>query len=98
MIITIDPAKAVEIDRQKLPTLSAPQLRVALLGLGVAATQVDAAINALPGSEIDREKARIQWEYATTFARQHPLVAAIGAALNLTAAQIDAAWLNAAKL
>lgn len=81
-----------------MPAITAAQLRLALLGLGVAGAQVEAAIDAMPGTDMQREAARIQWEYATIFQRQHPLVVAIGAALGMTEAQIDAAWLNAATL
>ena len=81
-----------------MPTITAAQLRLALLGLGMTGAQVEAAINAMPGTDTDREAARIQWEYATTFPRQHPLVVGIGAALDLTESQIDAAWLHAATL
>ena len=98
MIITVDPVKAAEIDRQRLPTLSPRQLRLALLGLGVTAAQVEAQIAAMPGTNADREAALIEWEYATTYQRDHQLVVALGAALGLTAAQIDAAWREAATL
>lgn len=97
-MITIDPARAVEIRRRSLPTLTAAQLRLALLGLGVAAAQVEAAIDAMPGTEIEREAARIQWEYATFFPRDHALVIGVGAALGMTEAQIDQAWQQAATL
>ena len=81
-----------------MPTITAAQLRLALLGLGITGAQVEAAIDAMPGADMQREAARIQWEYATTFPRQHPLVVAIGAALGMTEAQIDAAWLHAGTL
>jgi len=81
-----------------MPSINAAQIRLALFGMGVTSAQVEAAIDAMPGSDMEREAARIQWEYATTFARQHPLVVAIGAALGMTDAQIDAAWLHAATL
>lgn len=81
-----------------MPAITAAQLRLALLGLGMTGAQVEAAIDAMPGTDMQREAARIQWEYATTFPRQHPLVVAIGAALGMTEAQIDAAWLHAATL
>lgn len=97
-MITIDPARAVEIRRRSLPTLTAAQLRLALLSLGLAATHVESAIAAMPVTEMEREAARIQWEYATTFQRDHPLVVAIGVALGLADAQIDQAWLQAASL
>jgi len=98
MIITIDPVKAQAIQRRSLSTITARQLRLALRGLGLTGAQVEAAIAAMPGSDMEREAALIEWEYATTFQRQHPLIVAIGAALGMTDAQIDAAWLHAATL
>ena len=98
MIITVDAAKAAKIDRQKLPTLSARQLRLALLGLGLTGAQVEAQIAALPGPDAAREAALIEWEYATTYQRDHPLVVMLGAALSLTEAQIDDAWKEAATI
>ena len=81
-----------------MPTITAAQLRLALLGIGITAVTVETAIDAMPGTDTQREAARVQWEYATFFPRQHPLVVGIGAALGLTEAQIDAAWLHAATL
>ena len=98
MIIAVDPVKAAEIDRQKLPRLSAIQLRLALFSLGLTGDDVAAQIAAMPGAPTEREAARIHWEYATEFPRSHPLISVIGAALGLTEAQIDAAWLQAAAL
>ena len=98
MIITVDAVKAAEIDRQKLPTLSARQLRLALLGLGLTGAQVEAQIAAMPGTPAQREAAMIEWEYATTYQRDHQLVVALGAALGLTTAQIDDAWKEAATI
>lgn len=97
-MITIDPARAVEIRRRSLPTLTAAQLRLALLSLGVAAAQVEAAIDAMPGTETEREAARIQWEYATTFSRDHALVVGISAVLGMPETQIDDVWASAATL
>ena len=97
-VITIDPAKAAEADRQKLSTITARQLRLALLRLGVTGAQVEAQIAAMPGTDAAREAAMIEWEYATTYQRDHPLVVALGAALGLTTAQIDDAWKEAATI
>lgn len=80
------------------PSITATQLRLALLGLGIAGATVEAAISAMPGTDMQREAARIQWEYSTAFERQHPLVVAIGAALGLTGTQIDNAWMEASML
>ena len=46
-------------------------------------------------SEADRA-VRIEWKYATVVDRNSPLVAAIGSALGLTDAQIDALFADAA--
>ena len=81
-----------------VPVITARQLRLALLRLGLTGAQVEAQIAALPGTDADREAALIEWEYATTYQRDHQLVVALGAALGLTAAQIDAAWREAATL
>lgn len=79
-----------------LVPITARQLRLALLGAGITPAQVDAQIAALPSPA--REAAQIEWEYATTYAREHPLIAQIGAALGMTTEQIDALWRQAAPL
>jgi hypothetical protein len=81
-----------------LPTITARQLRLALLGLGLTGAQVEAQISAMPGTPTSREAARIEWEYATSYQRGHQLVAMLGAALGMTSDQIDTAWVGAATL
>jgi hypothetical protein len=81
-----------------MPTITARQLRLALLGLGLTGAQVEAKIAAMPGTDAAREAALIEWEYATTYQRDHATVVALGAALGLTTAQIDNAWRSAAVL
>jgi len=78
-----------------MPVLTARQLRLGLVLNGISLSSVEAAIDAIE-DETDREVARIEWEYATTFERSHPLVNQIGAALGLTPEQIDAMWAEAA--
>ncbi len=46
----------------------------------------------------DQDKAQIEWEYATTFNRLHPLIGTVGTALGLSDTQIDALWVAAAAL
>ena len=58
---------------------------------------VDAQIAAIPDVPT-RERAQIEWEYATAYPHTHPLVAQLGAALGLTPAAIDAAFVAAAQL
>ena len=71
------------------------QARLALLGAGKLA-DVDAAINGM--SEPTRSAARIEWEYSGEVQRHNGFVAALGPALGLTEAQIDALFTAAAKL
>ena len=81
-----------------VPAITARQLRLALLGLGLTGAQVEAKIAAMPGTPAQREAAMIEWEYATTYQRDHPLVVMLGAALGLTETQIDNAWQGAQTL
>lgn len=71
------------------------QARLALLGAGKL-TAVDAAIAALP--EPQRSAALIEWEYSGEVQRHNGFVAALGPALGLSAAQIDALFVVAATL
>lgn len=71
------------------------QARLALLGAGVLAS-VDAAINAMP--EPTKSAARIEWEYSQEVQRHNGFVAALGPALGMSSAQIDALFVAAAKL
>ncbi len=82
-----------------LPTLTARQLRLGLLGLGVTSAQVEAAIAAITDPTA-REASRIEWEYAASYERTHSLITMLTPALlpNLTDAAIDAAWTNASAL
>lgn len=78
----------------KLPPLTARQLRLGLIAAGISLASVEAAIADIE-DEADREIARVEWEYASQFERDHPLIGQVGVALSLTPEQIDAAWLAA---
>lgn len=91
-----EPPTAEEL-RAGLPTLTARQLRLGLITNGIMPSQVQSAIEAMPPGA-DREKALVEWEYASSFDRLHPLIATVGAALGLTDAQVDAMWTAAASL
>jgi hypothetical protein len=67
------------------------QARLALLSAGLL-DQAQAAVDAAGGA------AKITWEYATTFERTNPLIVGLGAALGLTATQIDALFAQASTL
>lgn len=71
------------------------QVRLALLNAGLL-SRVSAAISALPSPR--REAVEIEWEYSTTVARSGTLGSAFGPALGMTDAQVDALFVQAAKL
>ncbi|WP_051680010.1 hypothetical protein [Pseudorhizobium marinum] len=74
--------------------LTARQLRLGLVANGIAMEQVEVAIAAIEDTQ-QRAVAFVEWEYAAQFERDHPLIASIGAALGLTAEQVDAMWAEA---
>jgi hypothetical protein len=78
-----------------LTPLTPRQIRLALAGAGLL-DQVEAAINLL--DEPTQSRLRIEWEYASTFERNNPLLLQIGAVLGLTSEQVDAVWLGALGL
>lgn len=90
------PARKEEI-RVSMPPLSARQFRLGLLNAGVPPSQVTTAMDAMPVGA-DKHKAQIEWEYAPTFERVHPLIATIGAALGFAEDHMDAIWTAAADL
>lgn len=83
--------------RANMPALAARQMRLGLVGAGVSPNEVTAALEGLPDGR-EKEAAMIEWEYATSYHRTHPLVATVGAALDLTDEQIDAMWTAALEL
>ena len=52
---------------------------------------------ALPDAA-DRAVAEIEWEYASQFERDHPLIEQVGIALGLSPEQIDTMWQEALAL
>lgn len=79
------------------PALTARQLRLGLVTNGFALDQVEKAIAAIEDSQ-QRAVAQIEWEYASQFERDHPLIAQVGASLGLDEAAIDGMWAEAAGL
>lgn len=72
------------------------QARRALLDAGLL-DQADAAIAAIADAT-ERRQAEIDWEYATTVERLWPWVQTMGAALGLSAEDLDALFEQAATL
>ena len=93
---TLTQIQAVDTDallaKAEIPqTVTPRQARLALLAAGLL-DQVTTAVNAAGGATL------ITWEYASSFDRNDPLITRIGASLNLTSAQIDALFEQAAAL
>lgn len=86
-----------DAEPEQLPPLSARQLRLGLVSNGISLSQVEATIDAIENQQ-DRDVARIEWEYASTFDRHHPLIEQVGGALGLTTEQIDTMWAAALNL
>lgn len=83
-----------EVDEVPMPVpqiISARQVRLILLQQGLLET-VGAMI------EQQEEAVRIEWEYATEFRRDNPLLTGLAANLGLTDEQIDEFFIAAAQL
>ena len=74
-----------------LPPLSARQIRLGLSAAGLLSAAEQAIV---AGSEADR----IEWDFASEYRRDHPLIGTMTTALGLTPQQVDAMWLNALTL
>ncbi|WP_457583569.1 hypothetical protein [Ensifer canadensis] len=83
--------------RAHMPALSARQFRLGLVAGGFMPSQVTQMIDAMPDGQ-QKETAKIEWEYATTFNRMHPLISVVREALGLTDEQIDTMWAAALDL
>lgn len=82
------------------PTIAAltrRQARLGLLSIGITVEDVEAHIAAI-GDPLDRAAALIEWQDATAYERDHPLVADLAAAFALPPAQVDALWIWAAGI
>ena len=79
------------------PSISARQARLWLIRHGITLAQVDAVIASIPDA-ITRESVRVEWEYGTDVNRNSAWLAALGPALGLDAATLDAAFREAAGL
>jgi hypothetical protein len=80
-----------------LPDLTARQLRLMLLNIGITPAMVDAEIAAI-ADETERTAAQIEWEYASSYERSRPLIDQMAAAFALPPEQVDTLWIAAADL
>ena len=76
--------------------LTPRQIRRGLNSIGITVAMVDSIIEQLP--EPDRSNAKIDWEYATSYSYDNPLLIAVGTALGLDREQIKTLWSKSAKL
>ncbi len=80
-----------------IPSQATPrQIRLALTISGISIETIDAAIEAMP--EPDRSLAKIEWEYATYFARDNQLMNSMAQGLGMTEEQIDGLFSLASTL
>lgn len=85
-------------DESPVPqSITARQARLWLVRHGIALANVDAAINSIPDA-VTRESVRVEWEYGTEVHRASAWLAALGPALGLDNAKLDAAFREAATL
>lgn len=92
-----DPEVLAFLDPPELPPpITKRQLRLTLVRNGIALDDVMSAIAAMPEG-LPKAEAQIEWEDASYFTRTHPTLLSIAAALQLSEAQVDAMWLEAAQ-
>jgi len=77
--------------------LTKRQARLGLLSIGITTEDVEAHIASI-ADPIDRATALIEWQDATTYERDHPLVTDLATAFDLPSAQVDALWIWAAGI
>lgn len=78
-------------------SVTARQIRLWLVANGTSLAAVDAAINQIP-DDAGRDRVRVEWEYAPTIDRAHPMLSQIAAGLGLSAAVLDQAFREASVL
>lgn len=76
-------------------SVSMRQARLILLSIGKL-QDVQNAINSIQGAQ--GEAARIEWEYSSEVRRNQPLFLSLAPILNMTPAQLDKLFIDAAKL
>jgi hypothetical protein len=80
-----------------LAPLTRRRLRLGLLANGIASADVEAAIASII-DPTERAVAEIEWTDASSYERDHPLIAQVGGAIGLSDEQIDTMWAHALSL
>jgi len=84
------------LEKAKVPSsVTMRQARLALIDANLY-TPVDTAISALTG--VEGEKAKVEWEYATTVERNSSLIMQLSSALSMTEAEVDNLFIAAQGL
>jgi hypothetical protein len=78
-------------------SVSARQIRLWLIRQGISLAAVDAAIDGIP-DQLQRDSVRVEWDYAPYVERSHPMLAPLAAALGMSEAQVDQAFVEAAGI
>lgn len=91
--VVVKPPEVIPVEVPQSVTMR--QARLALLGAGLL-DSVQSAIDGLAGAA--GKAAQIEWEYSKEVHRHKSLTLAIGPALGLTDAQLDALFIAAAKI
>jgi hypothetical protein len=86
------------VPTQTVPaSVSARQIRLWLVRHGILLAAVDAAIDAIP-DQLQRDSVRVEWDYAPYVERNHSMLVPLAAALGLTEAQVNQAFIEAATI
>lgn len=73
------------------PDITARQLRLALLSIGVQEADVDMKL-------VNDPAGMVEWKYASSYKKSHPLIAGLSASFGLPTEQVNSLWLWAQDL
>lgn len=78
-------------------SITARQIRLWMIRHGMSLSDVDAAIDTIT-DQITRESVRVEWAWAPYVLRSHEWLVPLAESLGMTAAQVDAAFREAATI
>jgi len=91
------PEEIAEANKLIVPSIiTARQLRLQLVLNGFNLNTIDFIIDSL--LEPNKSIAKVSWEYATTFEREHQMLELIAQQLGITETELDTIFINAEKL
>jgi hypothetical protein len=74
---------------QPAPPAAAYQVRAYLIRNGIDLASIPTLITSITAAGAERDEALMRWEFVANFPKNHPLVAAVAASLNL---DLDQVW------